>query len=60
MKSGLFPITTLVRSDLAIETGQLIEKHSRKSTSQMLKFAIVFFFTIINIWNPGRFLMMAY
>ncbi len=44
IKSGLFPITTLVRNDFAIETGQLTAKQSRKSTSQMLKFAITLFF----------------
>jgi hypothetical protein len=44
IKSGLLPITTLVRNDFAIETGQLTAKHSRKSTSQMLKFAIIFIF----------------
>ena len=37
MKNGLLPMTTLVRSDLAIDTGQLTAKQSRKRTSQMLK-----------------------
>ena len=40
MKSGLLPITTLVLKDLAIDTGQLTAKQSRKRTSQMLKFVI--------------------
>ena len=41
MKSGLLPITTLVRSDLAMETGQLTAKQQRKRTSQILKSAII-------------------
>jgi hypothetical protein len=40
IKSGLLPMTTLVRIDLAMDTGQLTAKQSKKSTSQMLKFAM--------------------
>ena len=36
MKKGLLPITTFVRSDLAIDMGQLTAKQRRNSTSQML------------------------
>jgi hypothetical protein len=44
MKKGLLPITTLVLNDLAIETGQLTAKQSRKSTSQILKLSIARYF----------------
>ena len=40
MNIGLLPITTLVLNDLAMETGQLTEKQSRKNTSQILKSVI--------------------
>ena len=40
IKSGLLPMTTLVLKDLAMETGQLTAKQSRKRTSQMLKLVI--------------------
>ena len=41
MKSGLLPMTTLVRSDLAMETGQLTAKQSRNNTSQILKVSVI-------------------
>jgi len=46
MKKGLLPITTLVLSDLAMETGQLTAKQRRKRTSQMLKFVILVYFVL--------------
>lgn len=44
IKKGLLPITTLVLKDLAIETGQLTAKQSRKRTSQILKLSIARYF----------------
>ena len=41
MNKGLLPITTLVFSDLAIDTGQLIAKQRRNRTSQILNSVIV-------------------
>ena len=43
IKSGLFPITTFVLNDLAMDTGQLTEKQSRNRTSHILKLDIVIF-----------------
>lgn len=55
MNSGLLPITTLVLNDLAMDTGQLMAKQSRKRTSQMLKSVIVVDYLIKKPARKNRF-----